>query len=354
MEKEVRMARRELLKASLLSSAGMSILAMSAAKTGAAPSCAPSLVYGNPTFPLSEEEFSKHEKVDVTGKVAVITGASTGIGRVVAEELAGRGFEVVGTSRRPQDYAKPNDFQLWKLDLTIPGSIVSFAETVRAKYPTVHLLVLNAARWYIGRYGDSNMKKVQKLYDTNINGHQILYRLLEPALPRGANDYARVFFTSSIEDRTYLFENPPLPGIPAGYSGELHLPYSVSKTGMARTGQVLYGRFRNLNSNIQVTVFYPGFFINTNIMNNIIYGNDPGDPEIASAVETYRPLFASGQQPGVSGRAYGQMAELKAPYLTSYIINPNPGSAVESYFQSNYWVASVVQEEDRTVRSVRC
>jgi NAD(P)-dependent dehydrogenase (short-subunit alcohol dehydrogenase family) len=215
--------------------------------------------------------------------------------------------------------------------------------------------VLNAARFFFGRFGDANMKKVQEVYDTNINGHQVLYRLLAPALPTGEDDYARVFFTSSIEDRVYLFENPQLPGIPLPrFSGELNHPYSVSKTAMARAGHLLYGRLRNSNSNIQVTVFYPGFFIKTKILNNTIYGNDPDDPEIAFARETFSAFFAQGADPGISGRAFGQMAELKNTYLTSYIINQNavPGS-LDDFFQNHYWISTVIQEEDRTVRSIR-
>jgi NAD(P)-dependent dehydrogenase (short-subunit alcohol dehydrogenase family) len=356
-ERESGMNRRDLLKILLSGSAALTVYSSGSGikLNEARANDAPSLKYGNPTFPLSDADFSALEKVDVSGKVAVITGASTGIGRAAAEDLASRGFTVIGTSRSPENYPPPPNFQLWKLDLTIPGSIHSFAEKIRAAYPRINLLVLNAARFFFGRFIDSDMRKVQEVYDTNMNGHQILYRLLEPALPTGEDDYARVFFTSSIEDRVYLFESPQLPGISLPrFSGELNHPYSVSKTAIARAGHLLYGRLRNNNSNIQITVFYPGFFIKTNILNNTIYGNDPNDPEIAFAREIFGAFFAQGADPAISGRAYGQMAELKNTFLTSYIINQDtvPGS-LEDFFQNNYWISTVMQEEDRTVRSIR-
>jgi hypothetical protein len=136
-EREAGINRRDLFKILLGSSAAlMAIAPVSGIKLNEArANDAPSLKYGNPTFPLSDADFAALEKVDVSGNVAVITGASTGIGRAAAEDLAARGFTVIGTSRHPENYPQPPDFELWKLDLTIPGSIQSFAEQLRIKYP---------------------------------------------------------------------------------------------------------------------------------------------------------------------------------------------------------------------------
>jgi nucleoside-diphosphate-sugar epimerase len=41
---------------------------------------------------------------DIKGKIALIIGASTGLGRGVADRLAQAGMTVIGTSRNPQEY----------------------------------------------------------------------------------------------------------------------------------------------------------------------------------------------------------------------------------------------------------
>lgn len=347
------MNRRDLFKVLLGGSA--SVMALSSGVGiklhEAKAKCSPSLKYGNPTFPLSDADFNALEKVDVSGKVAVITGASTGIGRAVANELASRGFTVIGTSRTPQDYPVPDNFELWKLDLTIPGSIESFASGVKGKYPQIHLLVLNAGRIFIGKYADSNMKKVQETLDTNLNGHQRLYQLLESALPAGTGDYARVFFTASVADKAYLMESFPLPNAPL-FAGPFYYPYNASKSGVARAAQNLHGTLRNTESNITVTAFYP-ILVRTQIADDPILGN-PEDPEISAEAEVFRILVGLGSDPSVVGKAYGQMAELKEPYLTSYVINPDPPSGSFEEVIQLFWVSAVIQEEDRTVRSVRC
>ena len=45
---------------------------------------------------------------DIKGKIALIIGASTGLGRGVADRLAQAGMTVIGTSRNPQQYTNGN------------------------------------------------------------------------------------------------------------------------------------------------------------------------------------------------------------------------------------------------------
>ena len=54
---------------------------------------------------------------------AVVTGASRGIGRAVAVELAARGFDTVATMRDPAAGATLSDMRVERLDVTDPASI---------------------------------------------------------------------------------------------------------------------------------------------------------------------------------------------------------------------------------------
>lgn len=51
-------------------------------------------------------------------KIVLITGASSGFGKIIAEKLSDDGFIVYGTSRNPNKYPSPNKYKLLKFDIT--------------------------------------------------------------------------------------------------------------------------------------------------------------------------------------------------------------------------------------------
>ena len=83
------------------------------------------------------------------GKIALVTGASRGIGRAIAETLVARGAKVIGTATSESgaqaisDYLGANCKGLM-LNVTDPASIESVLENVRAEFGEVDILVNNA------------------------------------------------------------------------------------------------------------------------------------------------------------------------------------------------------------------
>ena len=83
------------------------------------------------------------------GKIALVTGASRGIGRAIAETLAARGAKVIGTATSENgaqaisDYLGANGKGLM-LNVTDPASIESVLEKIRAEFGEVDILVNNA------------------------------------------------------------------------------------------------------------------------------------------------------------------------------------------------------------------
>jgi NAD(P)-dependent dehydrogenase (short-subunit alcohol dehydrogenase family) len=75
--------------------------------------------------------------------VALVTGASTGIGRATAKALKDAGFRVFGTSRRAVS-EKPEGITMLIGDVTDDASVAKLVDEVLAKAGRIDLLVNNA------------------------------------------------------------------------------------------------------------------------------------------------------------------------------------------------------------------
>jgi len=88
----------------------------------------------------------------VNPKIAVVTGASSGLGQAIAIKLASRGFNVAAVARRMDaleltvELAKPADSRItpFVCDVSDPAAVENMAAEVLAKFGTVHALVNSA------------------------------------------------------------------------------------------------------------------------------------------------------------------------------------------------------------------
>ena len=123
---------------------------------------------------------------DRSGRVAVVTGANSGIGYEAAAVLAGRGARVVvavrdlgkGESAVHQIKRRsPNaDVALQQLDLSSLASVRAAAEDLRAAYPRIDLLINNAGVMYPPKQTTADGFELQ--FGTNHLGHFALTGLL--------------------------------------------------------------------------------------------------------------------------------------------------------------------------------
>lgn len=90
---------------------------------------------------------------DFAGRIALVTGASRGIGAAVAEQLASQGAHVVLTARTAKDleeveqriFDAGGSATIAPLDLTEAGSIDRLAAALRERWGKIDIIVLNAA-----------------------------------------------------------------------------------------------------------------------------------------------------------------------------------------------------------------
>jgi NAD(P)-dependent dehydrogenase (short-subunit alcohol dehydrogenase family) len=116
----------------------------------------------------------------MNSKIAVVTGASSGIGEAVAQRLAQAGFTVYGTSRRGAQ-AGTRPYQMISLDVTSDASVLAAVATVMQREGRIDLLVNNAG-FGVAPAGaeESSIEQAQAIFDTNVFG---VVRMTRAVLP---------------------------------------------------------------------------------------------------------------------------------------------------------------------------
>ncbi|NKY60854.1 SDR family oxidoreductase [Nocardia flavorosea] len=114
-----------------------------------------------------------------TTRTAVVTGASSGIGRATAATLSAHGYRVIGTSRNPDtilDEHRIPGIDYRPLDLTDHDSVQQFTSAV----DTVDVLVNNAGESQAGPLAELPDDAVTRLFQLNVLGPIALTRAVLP------------------------------------------------------------------------------------------------------------------------------------------------------------------------------
>src|SRR6185503_10970715 len=115
----------------------------------------------------------------INGKVAIITGASSGIGRATALALAKAGAKVAAGARRTdrldslEKQIGSGEVMIQKLDVTKKSDCDSFVDAVIKKWGTVDILVNNAGLMPLSFFKNLKVDEWDQMIDVNIKG--VLY-----------------------------------------------------------------------------------------------------------------------------------------------------------------------------------
>lgn len=186
---------------------------------------------------------------DLTGKVALITGASRGIGRAMAETYARAGARVVLSSRRQESLDEVvQSFRAAGLEATAVAAhtgddeaIQALVERVRSIYGGIDILVNNAAtNPHFGPLLTSENSHGQKTFDVNVMGYFRTARACHASMrSRGGG---KIINVASVAGRR------PFPGMGI---------YCVTKAAVLMLTAVL--AIELAEDNIQVNAIVPGF-----------------------------------------------------------------------------------------------
>ena len=202
---------------------------------------------------------------DLSGKTALVTGASRGIGRAAALALAKAGAHVLALARTTGGLEELDDeirelggkASLIPMDLTEGDGIERLAEALSERFDKIDIIIANAAiLGELAALTDIEPKVWQKILDLNVTANWRLIRAFDGLL-RKSDDAHMVFLTSRVggqEARAY-------------WGG-----YAVSKAAMEMLAET-YGE-ETKTANINVAIIDPGA-MRTSMRAQAMPGEDP-------------------------------------------------------------------------------
>ncbi len=157
------------------------------------------------------------------GKLAVVTGATRGIGRAIATRLLAEGASVIGTGRQARGEV-PEGAEYRGCDLADTAATLAFAEELAALRPDI--LVNNAGVNKIGPFAEYDLKDLQWILQVNVTAPFLLCRAAVPGMK--AKGWGRIVNISSIwgnicrEHRAaYAASKFGIDGMTAGLAAEV-------------------------------------------------------------------------------------------------------------------------------------
>lgn len=239
-------------------------------------------------------------------KVALVTGASRGIGRATAEAFARAGYQVAANYSRSKEQIEQFSAQMERegcavipvqADVSDPEQVERMVQTVQRQFGHIDVLVCNAGIARQGLLTDFSPADWRQMMSVNLDGTFYCCRSVLPGMIRRQSGC--IITTSSIWGIT-------------GASCEV--PYSAAKAGIIGLTRALAKEVGP--SGIRVNCIAPGV-IDTEMNGNLT-------PEVMAQLREETPLGTIGTPKQVADLAL-YLAGEGASFLTGQVISPNGG-----------------------------
>jgi NAD(P)-dependent dehydrogenase (short-subunit alcohol dehydrogenase family) len=262
---------------------------------------------------LHGEEVNLISLFDLTGRVAIVTGSSRGIGRAIAERLAEHGASVVISSRKAEacaetaaaingalkrDAAKPI-----AANISSKEELQHLVDETTSAFGRIDILICNAAsNPYYGAMAGISDAQFRKILDNNVLANHWLIQMAAPGMIERKN--GSVIIVSSI----------------GGLKGSKVLgAYNISKAAdlqLARNLAVEWGRH-----NVRVNCIAPGL-VRTDFA-RALWEN----PETLKAVTAATPLGRIGEPDEIAGAAV-YLASKAGSFTTGQVLVVDGGATI--------------------------
>ena len=181
---------------------------------------------------------------------ALITGASSGIGKEIAIKLSMMGYDVILVSRNEKELKKVSNLCLGKPQIHVADlSNMEECKNLFMKFKDVDVLINNAGYGIFGEFDKTDLEKDLNMIDINIKAVHILTKLYIKEMVK--KDKGRILNVAS----TAAF----LPG-------PLMATYYSSKSYVLKLTVSIYEELRKIKSNVKISALCPGP-VNTNFNN---------------------------------------------------------------------------------------
>ncbi|WP_442844867.1 SDR family oxidoreductase [Leeuwenhoekiella sp. H156] len=231
-------------------------------------------------------------------KVVLITGASSGIGKSIAEYLVTKGFTVYGTSRNPKS-STLNGVNLVALDVTKTETIKAAVATVLEQEGTIDVLINNAGKGITGPLEEIPEEELKSVFETNYFGPIAVMKAVLPTMRKQRRGL--IINVTSI----------------AGYMGlPYRSAYSATKGALSLTTEALRMELREFN--VKLTNVAPGDFA-TNIASGRYHAPLREDSDYASNYGKSLALMDEhvdeGEDPMLMAKAVFEIINTKEPQV---------------------------------------
>ena len=246
---------------------------------------------------------------DLSGKVAIVTGASSGLGRQFSKALATAGADVAILARRVEKLEETkkeleklgSDTIAVKCDVTNNDDIKKAVAQIEKHYGHIDILVNNAGVAIIAPSHEHSDEEWKKVIDTNLNA--VFYMSREVGKIMIKQKYGKIINLGSIHSRVAM------PGLPI-------TAYCASKGGVFMMTKALAVEWANYN--ITVNAIGPSYFPSE------MTGPVIGDPEFLKGIKGLCPMGRPGKPEELDG-AVVYFASDASSFTTGQLLNVDGG-----------------------------